>query len=278
MIKASHSEVESYLVCSRKHYYAYGLKIESRKVSPQVFKGLLGHKGLEAYYKAIQEGLNDRKAEAKAYLAIRVEAEKYDTFDKGTIVVETIELVADYIEYYNPLENGWEILEVELELDVEVVTGYIMPAKIDLIVRIPGRGIVAIDHKFVYDFMNDRLTGILPQLPKYLLACRASGLTINEIDYSEIRTRKNAQEKFRRSPVKINSKRLMRTIKEQIRAAKRIQQLKELPLEKWEEVTLRVGNSNICKSCPFTLICETDLREDPHDYLIETEYKAKERR
>jgi hypothetical protein len=53
MPSVSHSEVDSYLLCRRKHYYGYGLSLQRVKESSSLATGVAGHKILEAFYRAI---------------------------------------------------------------------------------------------------------------------------------------------------------------------------------------------------------------------------------
>jgi hypothetical protein len=50
MPSVSHSEVDSYLLCRRKHYYGYGLSLERISTSQSLATGTAGHRILEAFY------------------------------------------------------------------------------------------------------------------------------------------------------------------------------------------------------------------------------------
>lgn len=50
MPSVSHSEVDSYLLCRRKHYYGYGLGLERVSTSHSLATGTAGHRILEAFY------------------------------------------------------------------------------------------------------------------------------------------------------------------------------------------------------------------------------------
>lgn len=280
----SHSEVESFLTCSRQHFYGYGLRLTGKTISDALYKGNIGHAALEAYYRAHKAGLSEDDCQMAAYEAIDIEGAKYEVYDKPSLDLDVINLLVDYFKNYSDFHKTIEVLEVELELTVQVTDDYAIPMKCDLIYRRYGKTI-AEDHKFSYDFYNPDVMDINPQLPKYFGALKLAGYTeINSVGYNEVRTRStkdnkiNPSEKFRRTPVQLTAHRVKTTMREQIRAAKKIAALRSLPLDDWEDEVLRIANANVCKSCPFKTLCANDLNGYPRDNVIEYGYKVKEKR
>ena len=52
----SHSEVEAYLSCERKHFYNYGMKIQKRVLPSALRRGTICHSALEAHFTVLKAG------------------------------------------------------------------------------------------------------------------------------------------------------------------------------------------------------------------------------
>jgi hypothetical protein len=279
MPSVSHSEVDSYLLCRRKHYYGYTLSLQRVKESSALAMGTAGHTVLEAFYTAIIEGKDFDTAvgvarETADGLAIEIPANRANIFDT-------------LFTYYFPNEpyvkEGYEILAVEkkfnLEYDVENSMQY--PFVVDLIVKSPEGKTIVVDHKFVYDFYNYEATIMQPQIPKYVGALRALNHKIDYGMYNMIRTRKlkepDAASMCQQLDVKPESARVTQVFKEQISVASEIQKIKQLEPEQQEATAYRVANKMVCQSCSFLDICRTELSGGNSKLMIETEYKIRER-
>ena len=217
-------------------------------------------------------------------MAASVEGDKYEVFDRSVADIEVIELLGQYFTHYEQFHTEIEVLEVELEETVQITTTYSMPIKVDLIYRRLAK-VIAEDHKFSWDFLNPEVMDINPQLPKYFSALHSLGYDeVNSIGYNEVRTRTTKENtadpslKFRRTPVALSAARVKRTMQEQFRAARRIAAVKEQSLETWEDNTLRVANTVICKTCVFKELCASDLNGYPRDVLLSSMYKKREER
>lgn len=288
MSKASHSEVESYLKCERRHYYGYGLLLQGVAVSEAVFFGNCGHEGFRAYYTAIKDGITDKDELIEIMLeAAEIESKQYkmDKAVANKLLFKLIEMLQDYVEYHHHRDTTeWTIMAVEKEYLVEVPgTDYFMPFIVDLIVR-DATGYGVIDNKFSYDFVNSQNGDLNPQLPKYFGGLKILGAPVRWAAYNEIRTRitkaneDNHREKYKFTKINLSPKRVVTTMDEQLRAAARIAKMKELPIEEWEATVLRAADQMNCKFCPFTDLCEADLNGMPKTDLIRQRYKPKERR
>jgi CRISPR/Cas system-associated exonuclease Cas4 (RecB family) len=279
MPSVSHSEVDSYLLCRRKHYYGYTLSLQRVKESSALAMGTAGHTVLEAFYTAILEGKDfdtavDVARETADGLAIEIPANRANIFDT-------------LFTYYFPNEpfvkEGYEILAVEkkfnLEYDEENKMQY--PFVVDLIVKSPEGKTIVVDHKFVYDFYNYEATIMQPQIPKYVGALRALNHKIDYGMYNMIRTRKlkepDATSMCQQLDVKPESARVTQVFKEQISVASEIQKIKQLTPEQQEATAYRVANKMVCQSCSFLDICRTELSGGNSKLMIETEYKIRER-
>lgn len=289
----SHSEVDSYLLCRRKHYYGYGLSLQRVSESHSLAMGTAGHRILETFYKAIGTG-EDVKTQLKAFdYALGVAKDEYKT-----IVSEGFEedpkkaslhdtLFDERIGYFAQepfVKNNYEILAVEADFnllyDEDSDSHY--PFVVDLIVRDPDGKMVVVDHKFVYDFYTIEASDMQPQIPKYIGALRALGYDISHGAYNMCRTRKikepTAEQMHHLMLLKPNPARVKTTFLEQIHVADEVQALKSLPIEKQEERAYRVANKMVCQSCSFRDLCSTELIGGNVELMLRTEYKVRERR
>lgn len=289
----SHSEVDSYLLCRRKHYYGYGLSLQRISESHSLAMGTAGHRILEAFYQTIAD---EETVEAQARMfeaAIGVARAEYDE-----IVAEGYEEASNRVALFHALfdpswgyfsqepyvRNGWRILAVEADFtllyDEETDSKY--PFVVDMIAVDPDGDTVVIDHKFVYDFYTPEATDLQPQIPKYIGALRALGYNVAYGAYNMVRTRKikepTPEQMHHMMMLKPNTTRVKATFLEQISVANEIQALKTLPLEEQDARAYRVANKMVCQSCSFRDICSTELTGGNVELMIRTEYKIRERR
>lgn len=282
MPSVSHSEVDNYLLCRRKHYYGYTKSLQRVKESAALAMGTAGHKVLEVFYTAILEGrsFDQALAEAKA-VADELRAEVQIPTGRANIF-DTL------FDFYFPNEpyvkQGYEILAVEkefnLEYDPENQLSY--PFVVDLIVKSPEGKTIVVDHKFVYDFYNYEASIMQPQIPKYVGALRALNYKIDHGMYNMIRTRKLKEPDFdsmcQRLDVKPEPERVKQVFTEQISVALEIQKIKQLDEAEQSARAYRVANKMVCQSCSFIDICRTELSGGNTALMIETEYKIRQRK
>lgn len=289
----SHSEVDSYLLCRRKHYYGYGLSLQRISESHSLAMGTAGHRILEAFYKNI---LKEETAEGQKKLfseSLDVARKEYDTIvEEG--YEEANNRVALFHALFDPtwgyfsqeafVQNGWQVLAVEADFtllyDEETDSQY--PFVVDMIAVDPQGETVVIDHKFVYDFYTPEATDLQPQIPKYIGALRALGYNVSYGAYNMVRTRKikepTPEQMHHFMILKPNPTRVKATFLEQINVANEIQALKTMTLEEQDARAYRVANKMVCQSCSFRDICSTELVGGNVGLMMRTEYKIRERR
>lgn len=294
MPSVSHSEVDSYLLCRRKHYYGYGLSLERITTSQSLATGTAGHRILDAFYTHLLDLADTPEEQLERFdLALEKAKEEYEL-----IVQEGYEESPNRAPLYDILfheewgyfaneymvKNGWTVLAVEQEFnlvyDEETQSSY--PFVVDMIVRDPQGNYVVIDHKFVYDFYTPEQTDLQPQIPKYIGALRAMDYEVVYGAYNMLRTRKlkapapDATSYF--MILKPNTDRVLNTFMEQLGVAAEIQALKELPIEEQSKRAYRTANKMVCQSCSFRDICSTELMGGNTELMMKTEYKIRERR
>lgn len=282
MPSVSHSEVDSYLLCRRKHYYGYTKSLQRVRESAALAMGTAGHKVLEVFYSAIVDGKDFDAAlvEAKAIAA--------ELAQEVEIPTNRANIFNTLFDMYFPNEpfvkEGWTILAVEkefaLEYDEENQLSY--PFVVDLIVQSPEGKTIVVDHKFVYDFYNYEASIMQPQIPKYIGALRALNYKIDHGMYNMIRTRKlkepDATSMCQLLDVKPEAERVKQVFTEQIAVANEIQDIKALDETAQDARAYRVANKMVCQSCSFLDICRTELSGGNAKLMIQTEYKIRERK
>jgi CRISPR/Cas system-associated exonuclease Cas4 (RecB family) len=272
-VEVAHSEVEQFLICERRHYYNYGLAVKPKVVSTALYRGTVGHSALQAYYQALKEGKSQSEARACAYGAI------YD--DKGVRSLENAkvqsELTTILTQYFDHYANEDLVpIEIESRYKLEISEQVTMPFTIDgLYSSSKYGGLILMDHKFTYNFFNDLILSVLPQLVKYMGVLRQYGYAVSKAMYNELRYRrlKSGEYQFRRTPLSIPTTRMDRTLSEHISVGHRIAARKQLPLEEWSRRSLRVANKFSCDKCPYVSICAADLRGADTTLLLDDYYE-----
>jgi hypothetical protein len=286
MPSVSHSEVDSYLLCRRKHYYGYGLSLERISTSHSLATGTAGHRILEAFYKAILEKhtWDEALSTAQTEYELIVDEGYENVSNRADLHDMLFHEEWGYFANEYMVRNGWTVLAVEQEFsliyDEETQASY--PFVVDMIMRDSDGKYVVIDHKFVYDFYTPSQTDLQPQIPKYIGALRAMNHEIAYGAYNMIRTRKlKTPEPDNMSYfmiLKPNTDRVLNTFMEQLGVAAEIQQLKQLSLEEQNKRAYRTANKMVCQSCSFKEICSTELMGGNTQLMLKTEYKIRERR
>lgn len=294
MPSVSHSEVDSYLLCRRKHYYGYGLSLQRVTESASLATGVAGHRILETFYKHILGNGIDASEQAEAFDdALDAARKEYDAVvEEGYNDADRRATLHDilfndeygYFAHEFFVRKGWRVLAVESEFnllyDDETEASY--PFVVDMIVEDTEGNYVVIDHKFVYDFYTPEQTDLQPQIPKYIGALRALGHEVSYGAYNMLRTRKlktpTAETNNYLMILKPNNTRIVGTFMEQLGVAAEIQALKELPLEEQDKRAYRTANKMVCQSCSFRDLCSTELVGGNVELMKKTEYKIRERR
>jgi hypothetical protein len=290
MPSVSHSEVDSYLLCRRKHYYGYTKSLQRVNESSSLAMGSAGHKVLEVFYTTILEAGTTLAAQSAAFdKALLAAKSEMDGLAKEVeIPANRANIFSTLSDIYFPNEpfvnEGWLIQGVEkqfnLEYDPENQLQY--PFVVDLIVVSPEGKTVVVDHKFVYDFYNYEASIMQPQIPKYVGALRALNYKIDYGMYNMIRTRKMKETTYDTMcsllDVKPEPARVKQVFMEQIGVANEIQAIKKMSEDEQESRAFRVANKMVCQSCSFLSLCRTELTGGNGKLMIETEYKIRERK
>lgn len=287
MPSVSHSEVEAYLTCRRKHYYSYVLRLEKNVGSAGQARGSVGHAVLEAFYKHfVGHGIEVwDEALADAYQTFR-DKTRWNIVDDA----QHLKLKEILFDWYFPFEpyvsKGYRILQVEetyrllYDEELDISNTFV----VDMVVEDPRGKVAIVDHKFLNDFYTRFAAELQPQLPKYIAAMRGLNHKVNYGEYNMLRTRplkksgNTLSDRLQQITIEASTNRILRSWDEQMDVAEEITLLRTEPVEEIERRAWRVGSDHVCKFCDFRSLCIADLNGDATGLLKHTEYKVKEKR
>lgn len=268
----SNSETSMFQTCERKHFYGFGLRLQPKRMSAGLTRGIIGHEVLESYYTHLIEGEEPSEARTKAMVVFDVYFAKALTSgreDDTLLLMQLKRRITDYLESHESDASAWEILQTEQEYRITMPSGIDYAMRLDLLVR-PRSGpfagkTILVDHKFVWDFYREDAVTMNPQMPKYLGILHANGLNVHHAILNQIRTRVNktkpmeAADKFRRSEVTPTPVEIKNIFAEELIVATRIEELRQLSPEEWEGKITRTMGQMTCGMCPFVSLCKSDL-------------------
>lgn len=183
----SHSEVDTFNDCHKKHEYAHRQRLAPIELNDRIMIGTIGHSALEIYYRGVQNGESRDIAAANAEQAIQ------DMYGEEhlLLVVKVLPLIRRYFREY--ATEDFKILYVEQEFYyfVEEIDGTNLwfAMKPDLVVQEPLRnGVTVIDHKFVGRFYSAETISMSPQMVRYSTILGKLGLPLQSCVYNQIHT------------------------------------------------------------------------------------------
>lgn len=282
----SHSEAESYLRCSRAHYYGYILEIMRRDTSDSLARGTIAHTAMEAYLKIIQQYQQANLPYAEAVVAAKAAVSRA-LIEAFMLAPELAAQAKDAMDWFYEAEpfKFWTILYVEEDFMLPIDDDLQMPFKPDLIARDPEGRVWLIDHKCVYDFYTPRDAELQPQLPKYLYGLRKLGINVDMIGYHSLRWR-NLKDDGKTPMVKrrnnlfgfsVPAARAIETMREQVAISREVQRRKALPVVEANAIALRAANKMVCNNCSFRSLCIAELNDTKPQLVLDSEYVKRER-
>lgn len=264
----SNSEVETYLNCQKKHYYAFRKGMKAKNKGRALGFGVLGHRVWEAYYRGIMHGMKPSDAHGEATEALMNALMKEE--HEGKFTPEAISMVtgrfAAYVEHYSP--EPFKVLGVEDTQMVEIDPDNTFAFTVDLLVEFtkgPFKGEVSpFDFKWTYNFWSDWEKKMHPQFPKYIWGLRQMGMPVQRAFIDQIRYREDAKDLFERYPVNCSEIMLDRIMEEHVMVANEIRALTVLDPLQHDMMTSRRLNRRECKYCDYNSICFLELNgKDP---------------
>ena len=271
----SHSEVDTYLACRRKHFYAFANGgLEARKLGDALTRGIQGHRVLEAFFKSLkaQGSWDTALTEMQNFLVYLMTQPEANL----PILQDVQRLTTGFLEVNKARMQLWKILYVEDEFWLPLGDNLHYPFKPDLIIK-EGPWVVVVDYKFIYDFYNDNMVDLLPQLAKYVGALRAVGVQAKKGMYAQLRYRKmkdqSADKIYRLHEVPMSNDRIKNAFIDQIAMTQEIAHLKSLPIEEWDAKAIRSASSWNCKMCSFPVLCAAELSGSSGKMIRQVDYR-----
>jgi hypothetical protein len=293
VIVISHSEVESYLSCQRKHFYAFGdstfgdqAGLEPTSFSDSLFRGIIGHEVLSVFYSRIKEGDSVESAGERSFETLRAIGARPDVLTHPSHLKIVIDLAGRILprfyanEAVQALNQGWFPVHVEETFRLRFEIGdktYVYPFRPDVIMRDAAGNLWVWDHKFVYNFYTDDQIKLLPQIPKYVGALRAcTDLYIKGGFYNQLRWRevKDLNAHVRHDKFVPSDTRIKNAFRQQYRVMGKIAALKSQATAEWEENVDAVLSTMVCKSCSFKHLCAADLDGQDTKLMKLTEFRG----
>lgn len=289
----SHSEVETYLSCKRKHWFAFGdsthgpqAGLEPKTFSDSLFRGIQGHDALSVFFTAIKNGGNTNDAAESVRNHLNMIGIRPEVFTKPNHLAIVTDLNSRILprffnnEVVQLLDKGWfpQHVEETFRLRLEFPNGvFVYPFRPDAIMRDQAGNLWVWDHKFIYNFYSEQETNLLPQIPKYIGSLRAMGMYIKGGYYNMLRWRevKDESAHVKHSKVTPSDKRVQNAFRQQYEKMVEIGELKQDP-DKWDQESSnsRVLSTMVCKSCSFKSICATELNGEDATLAKRVDFNA----
>lgn len=258
----SHSEVDSFTQCERKHAYAHIQKLQPKARSEGLSRGNAGHKVLEVWAKALIEGMDSETALAKGLQEAA----------SMPFAVAGMALATEWVRDIFP-KLGWKIVAVEVQYRVQFTETLVYPFKFDMLVEKDGE-LWVVDHKFLYDFYTQQMIDIFPQMPRYIFGLRKHGIKAVGAIYNMFRTRKvnKVEDRFCQRITKPNEFRIKDAIAEQMLNMRKIESNAKNP----DYRPMRTANKMNCGHCGFADLCEYEARGESTKLMREAFYEPNE--
>ena len=258
----SNSELTTYRLCPRWHYYAFVKNLEPNEPNEAISIGLLGHLILEVYYKAIFNGKDFSLARDAALAILKDKIVnsllENTTNEKITYLLKNMEF---YFSYYG--REDFEPLNVEEIFTYTDPYGTTWACRPDLIIKDKYGDLSLIDHKFTYDFFSESKEKFTSQLAIYKIILRNNGIHINNIILNQIRYRyiKNsgASNIFRRSSLKYSPAEIDNIWRENNAIIPLLVNNGKKALRTWNDLA--------CRWCPFQVPCIEEVKENNVNWL-----------
>lgn len=274
--RISNSEVSTWLQCERKYYYAFDLNLTPRVGGQALTRGIIGHEVLATYYTVLMESGGNVVAAANAadeHLR-KLLARSTESWEQE-LIMDCHRILGRYWEF--AANDNWQILAVEKSYDIPMTDEFTFAMRLDILADIGGE-ITLVDHKFVYDFWQQQVMDMNPQMPKYIGTLRNNGLNVSRAMINQLRTRTKKggmtdEEMFKRAYIKPTQPEIREHMREHILAARQVTAHRSQPVEARERSVLRTMNKMNCNNCHFADLCKAQLMGGDVTYMLQYDYK-----
>ncbi len=194
------SKYDMFRLCEARYNYSYNLNIRTAgSKAHQLDRGTLCHVGNEVYYEILKQGGRYEDGVGAALSKIK-EAGVILTDLESDEIIEVVNVMEEYYDYWRTADQCFEIVEVEkpfmyLLHEDESIRIY-MSGKIDLVVSDNKYKNLPYDHKSQDKFYE--INRMSNQFKNYCVALESEQLIVNRIGFQKTF---KPEQKFKRVPV-----------------------------------------------------------------------------
>lgn len=263
-MKISQSEVDAYMICKRKWWYAFNERIERKQKGDALTRGIAGHDIFEAFFKSLAY-LNDQGTPNAFDKALQVANDRVTTLvqDNPSDMAMTGQawvLFKTFLLHYRTRIETWKIIAVEQEQTITINNHVEYPFTPDLVIQ-EGPYKCLLDYKFTYNFYTATEMKLLGQLPKYVAALRVDGQDISKAYYAQLRYRElknpDPTKIVRMESIPLSQKRLITTWRQQSFTAQEIAEFRAS--KPTIEQAHPILSKSVCGFCSFKALCEAEI-------------------
>lgn len=282
--RISHSEINAYRQCPRRHWYGYLRRIERRDgQSNAATRGSLTHTILEEYFTHRKAGDSHELSMSFADIMLTQNMMHPDALD--------VHRMLKWFGKANPLpEDKYRVSAIEKRFAIPIVGDVQLVAALDVIVRDSDGNYAVVDTKTTYDFYTEERIAMDTQLPEYLHMLRSKGLPADYAMILQLRSRKLKAENeteaamIRLTKIKPSEATMRNVWRDTVITADEI----IVARDKYDMCAELYAGSNVedggpartaidavCKMCPFRMLCIAELQEEGADLLLQAQYRVK---
>lgn len=276
-MKISNSQIQSFQKCEKRFYFEHILKLKPLTYPEAMEKGIFGHRMMEYFFKAMQEG----KSYEDCCSAINPLIEEA----QGEGAFELLKVYKHVLAFgYYAFQQEWRVVSVEesrlaplAEYDNEHEYAFTTDVIFEWTVG-PKRGLqFIIDFKFTGQYWNDREVNMFQQLPKYIVYTNElDGKNIRHAGIVMLNTRApqgaTGSALFLVKWIPITKEKLQRIKHENEQLVGQIAHAKKYGTP---EGFFRTVDAHQCKMCFFADdLCPAELEGRPTDRIIKRNYEV----
>jgi hypothetical protein len=290
----SNSEVNQWNKCQLawlRGYHPQSL-LAKKSFGPARTRGIIAHSSLETFYALIKEGETYDDAVEEAMYVIREEQKKASAMsdgDKMEMLRRLYDIMGKYYVHYKDDVKHWEVISTENfhAMEAGPDDDFYLPMRLDMVIyqrsgKYAGE-ISPVDHKTTNDWWSKVMLNLNSQLPLYIRALKENGFkghptpVIRRGIFNFIRTRDIKDpfpaEIFQRQFVVPKAPRIENVYKNHLKIAREIVVLKKLPFaEALDRVKWNL-DTNSCKYCDFSEICEVTIEDEDPRFTLAASYE-----
>lgn len=261
MTVVSYTMVVSWQTCKWEFFYRFGLGLAPAQESNSINIGVHGHKLLENFYRAIQNGM-DRKS-ARLAIQHQVAANPPAELLKAWVLVDNY--IRDELRLDGSVVKCEEPIIAPVAPDFDLSIG-ITP---DLLWHRTNKWYDLEDYKFIGRAWSDKKKSRYMQLNLYNVILRKLGYPISKgvLRFFNVETGKTSYKVYEPDQTTLDN-----IFKEFMVSAFEVQEFLNLSIPEQRERATRTLNYNICQFCSYEYPCTLELQGKDASKTLATQY------